>query len=185
MDDDRIIELFWARVETAISETAIKYGKLCHRIANNILANHEDSEECVNDTYLALWNNIPPQRPNYFSAFAGKITRNFALRKYEYYTAKKRNPETVCSLDELGDCVSGTESVESELENKRIEELIDSFLWKQGREKRDVFILRYWYFESLNNICNHTGFSQSKVKSMLFNLRGKLRDYLESEGVEL
>ena len=87
--------------------------------------------------------------------------------------------------DELSDCVSGTESVESELENKRIEELIDRFLWKQEKEKRDVFILRYWYFEPLKNICNYTGFSQGKVKSMLFILRGKLRDYLESEGVEL
>ena len=151
MDDDKIIELFWARAETAISETAMKYGKLCHTIANN----------------------IPPKRPNYFSAFTGRITRNFALRKYEYYTAKKRNPEAVCSLDELGDCVSGTESVESEIESKRIEELIDSFLWKQDKEKRDVFILRYWYFESLESICKYTGFSQGKVKSMLFNLRGK------------
>ena len=163
MDDDKIIELFWARAESAISETAMKYEKLCHRIANN----------------------IPPKRPNYFSAFTGRITRNFALRKYEYYTAKKRNPEAVCSLDELGDCVSGTESVESEIESKRIEELIDSFLWKQDKEKRDVFILRYWYFESLESICKYTGFSQGKVKSMLFNLRGKLRVYLESEGIEL
>ena len=163
MDDDKIIELFWARAESAISETAMKYGKPCHRIANN----------------------IPPKRPNYFSAFIGRITRNFALRKYEYYTAKKRNPEAVCSLDELGDCVSGTELVESEIESKRIEELIDSFLWKQDKEKRDVFILRYWYFESLESICKYTGFSQGKVKSMLFNLRGKLRVYLESEGIEL
>lgn len=185
MDDDKIIELFWARAEAAIHETARKYGRLCYRIANNILTNHEDSEECVNDTYLALWNSIPPKHPDHFSAFTGKITRNFALRKYAYYTAKKRNSETACSLDELGKCVSGTESVESELENKRIEELIDSFLWKQNKEKRDVFILRYWYFESLHNICIYTGFSQGKVKSMLFNLRGKLRAYLESEGVEL
>lgn len=185
MDDNKIIELFLARAEAAISETAMKYGKLCYRIANNILANHEDSEECVNDTYLALWNNIPPKRPNYFSAFTGKITRNYALRKYEYYTAKKRNPEAVCSLEELCECVSGTESVESELENKMVEELINKFLWKQDKEKRDVFILRYWYFESMESICNHTGFSQGKVKSMLFNLRGKLRAYLESEGIEL
>lgn len=185
MDDDKIIELFWARAEAAIHETALKYGKLCYRIADNILANHEDSEECVNDTYLALWNAIPPKHPNHFSAFTGKITRNFALKKYAYYTAQKRNPETVCSLDELGNCVSGTESVESELENKRLEELIDNFLWKQDKEKREVFILRYWYFESLKSICEKTGFSQSKVKCMLFNLREKLKIYLESEGIKL
>ncbi|MCM1539904.1 MAG: sigma-70 family RNA polymerase sigma factor [Blautia sp.] len=185
MEDAKIIELFLARAEAAISETAMKYGKLCYRIANNILANHEDSEECVNDTYLALWNNIPPKRPSYFPAFTGKITRNFALKKYEYCTAKKRNQEAVCSLEELGECVSGTESVETELENKRIEELINDFLWKQDQEKRDVFILRYWYFESLESICRRTGFSQGKIKSMLFQLRGKLRTYLESEGVTL
>ena len=185
MEDDKIIELFLARAEAAISETAIKYGKLCYRIANNILAIHEDSEECVNDTYLALWNNIPPKRPDYFSAFTGRITRNFALKRHEYYTAKKRNPEAVCSLEELGECVSGAASVESELENKRIEELINGFLWKQDKEKRDVFILRYWYFESLDSICGRTGFSQGKVKSMLFNLRKKLRACLESEGIAL
>lgn len=185
MDDERIIGLYWDRKEQAITETSSKYGSLCFRIANNILASHEDSEECVNDTYLSVWNNIPSNRPERFSAYIAKITRNLALTRYDYVSAKKRNPDAVCSLDELGDCVSGRETVESTIENRRIEEAINSFLWRQTKEKRDVFILRYWYFESLQDICQRTGFSLSKVKSMLFDLRRKLRDYLESEGVEL
>lgn len=185
MDDSKIIELYWQRAEDAIRQTALKYGRLCMKIANNILASYEDSEECVNDTYLALWNGIPPKRPDRFSAFIGRITRNLALKKYEYKSREKRNPEALCSLDELGDCVSGSEAIESELESRRIEETINKFLWQQDKEKRDVFILRYWYFESIEDICRRTGYSQSKVKSMLYNMRNKLRTYLESEGIEV
>ena len=185
MEDKEIIELYWARDESAITETSVKYGKLCFHIAKNILANHEDSEECVNDTYLGLWNAIPKQRPTRFSVFASRIARNLALKKFEYLSAAKRNPEAICSFEELEDCVSGKEYIENELENRRIEQTIDKFLWQQGEEKRNVFIYRYWYFESISSICNRTGFSQSKVKSMLFELRQKLRTYLESEGIEL
>ena len=185
MEDEKIIGLYWDRNEDAIVETSSKYGKLCFLIANNILANHEDSEECVNDTYLGLWNAIPEQRPSRFSVFVSRITRNLALKKFEYLSAAKRNPEAVCSFEELGECVSGKEYVENELENRRIEQAIDAFLWQQGEEKRNIFIRRYWYFESIENICKRTGYSQSKIKSMLFNMRLKLRDYLESEGIEL
>ena len=139
----------------------------------------------MNDTYLGLWNAIPEQRPTRFSVFASRIARNLALKRFEYLSAAKRNPEAVCSLEELGDCVSGRDSVESELENKRIEQTIDRFLWRQPEEKRHIFIYRYWYFESIGSICKRTGFSQSKVKSLLFDLRQKLRKYLESEGIEL
>ena len=183
MDDKEIIDLYWARDEGAIRETAMKYGRLCARIAGNILAIKEDCEECVNDTYFAVWNAIPDKRPNKFLAFIGKITRNLALKKYEYVAAAKRNPSAVTSLDELGECVSGRESVESEIENRQIESAIDAFLWQQDEGKRNIFIRRYWYFESIENICKNTGFSQSKVKSMLFEMRRKLRSYLEDEGI--
>ncbi len=185
MDDNQIIELYWARKEEAIRETSLKYGRLCSHIAGNILSSPEDSEECVNDTYFAVWNAIPDERPNRFSAFVSKITRNQALKKFEYLSAAKRNPAAVTSLEELGDCVSGTESVESEVEAKRIENIIDKFLWRQGIEKRNIFIRRYWYFDSVESICKDTGFSQSKVKSMLYQMRLKLKKYLESEGIEL
>lgn len=185
MEDEKIIGLYWDRNEDAIIETSSKYGKLCFLIANNILANHEDSEECVNDTYLGLWNAIPQQRPSRFSVFVSRITRNLALKKFEYLSAAKRNPEAVCSFEELGECVSGKAYIENELENRRIEQAIDAFLWQQGQEKRNIFIRRYWYFESIEKICVRTGYSQSKIKSILFNMRQKLRDYLESEGIEL
>lgn len=185
MEDEKIIGLFWMRSEDAIAETAAKYGKLFLRIASNILRNHEDSEECVNDTYLGLWNAIPEERPSPFSVFASRITRNLALKKYEYLSAEKRKPAAICSLEELGDCVSGKESVENEAENRRIEQLINKFLCQLGEEKRSIFLCRYWYFDSIEEICRRTGYSQSKIKSMLFNTRKKLRNYLESEGVDL
>ncbi|MCI8609712.1 MAG: sigma-70 family RNA polymerase sigma factor [Firmicutes bacterium] len=185
MDDEKIVSLYWERDEQAIAETASKYGKLCNHIANNILSNHEDCEECINDTYLALWNSIPSQHPNRFSVFLSRITRNLALKKYDYISAAKRNPSAVTSLEELGDCISGTDTVESEMEKKHIEHAISQFLQQQEEEKRNIFIRRYWYFDSIQTICRHTGFSQSKVKSMLYEMRCKLRKYLEKEGIEI
>jgi len=145
MEDEKIIGLYWERNEDAITETSSKYGKLFFRIASNILLNHEDSEECVNDTYLGLWNAIPKEKPSPFFVFASRITRNLALKKYEYLSAEKRKPEAICSFEELGDCVSGKEYVESEAENRRIEQLIDTFLCQIGEEKRNIFLCRYWY----------------------------------------
>lgn len=185
MDDIKIIDLYWERNEDAIKETSVKYGRLCSYIAKNILSSKEDSEECVNDTYLAVWNAIPIQRPNRFSVFVSRITRNLALKKYEYLSAAKRNPGAITSFEELEDCISGTNRVESEMEKKHIESVINHFLWQQGEEKRNVFIRRYWYFDSIEGICKSTGFSQSKVKSMLYEMRRKLRKYLESEGIEV
>ncbi len=185
MDDEKIIALYWARDEKAIAETSSKYGGLCNYIANNILSNYEDCEECINDTYFAVWNAIPSRHPSRLSAFIGKIARNLALKRYEYISAVKRNPSAVTSLEELGDCVSGTDSVESEIEKKYIGSMIDKFLWQQSEEKRNVFIRRYWYFDSIETICKRTGFSQSKVKSMLYEMRRKLRKYLEEEGIEV
>ncbi len=183
MDDREIIEMYWQRNEAAIQETDAKYGKLCGYVAKHILVSPEDCEECVNDTYLACWNVIPPRQPDKFSAFISRITRNLALNRFDYLTAEKRNPKAVCSLEELADCVSGRESVESELMEKEIERAISDFLWKQEEEKRNIFIRRYWYFDSIEEISRQTGFQKSRVKSVLFRMRGKLRDYLEKEGI--
>ena len=185
MDDEKIIELYWQRNEEAITETASKYGKLCRFISGNILSSSEDCEEVVNDTWLAAWNAIPRKRPSRFSVFLGRIARNLALKRSDYNSAAKRNPEAICSLAELDDCVSGREDVENEVENRRIEHLISVFLLAQTEEKRGVFIRRYWYFESIGSISSRTGFSESKIKSMLFQMRKSLREFLESEGVEL
>ena len=109
----------------------------------------------------------------------------FSAERYSYFSAEKRNPEAICSFEELGDCVSGSEYVENEVENRRIEQLIDTFLWQLGEEKRNIFLRRYWYFDSIDAICKRTGYSQSKIKSMLLYTRQRLRNYLESEGIEL
>ena len=185
MEDQTLIDLYWSRDEAAIAQTAAKYGRLCSYIAGNILKSPEDCEECVNDAYFSAWNAIPTQRPDRFSVFISRITRNLALKRWEYLSAAKRNAAAVMSLDELGDCVSGVPGVESELENRRIEYAIEAFLWAQDAEKRNIFIRRYWYFDSIQTICNQTGFGESRVKSILSRMRQRLRDYLESEGIEL
>lgn len=183
MDDREIIEMYWQRDEAAIRETDVKYGRLCGYVAKHILASPEDCEECVNDTYLACWNEIPPKQPDKFSAFISRITRNLALNRFDYLTAEKRNFQAACSLEELGDCVSGVDSAESELMEKEMERAISDFLWKQDEEKRNIFIRRYWYFDSIEEISRQTGFQKNRIKSVLFRMRGKLRDYLEKEGI--
>lgn len=185
MDDQKIIELYWARTEEAIRETSEKYGGLCRAVAGRILASPQDSEECVNDTWLELWNAMPPHRPGRLAVFVSRVTRNLALKRFDYLTAQRRNPAAICSLEELAECVSGRESVESELELRRTEQAINAFLRRQGEEKRNVFLLRYWYFESIDSICRRTGYSQSKVKSMLSRTRRDLREYLEEEGIAI
>lgn len=185
MDDKEIIQLYLARKESAIEETQDKYGRRCYAIAKNILASREDSEECVNDTWLGAWNAIPPTLPERLGVFVGRIARNLALKRFDRLTAAKRNPEAVCSLDELGECVSGEYCVEDELENRRIEGAINEFLHRQEADKRLVFLRRYWYFDSIGDICRRTGYSRSKVTSMLYQLRQKLKTYLESEEIEL
>jgi len=185
LDDSGIIKLYWERSEDAIRATDVKYGKLCRYIAGNILNNTQDAEECINDTYLGVWNAIPSKRPSVFSSFIGKITRNHALKKLEYISAEKRNPDAVCSLAELEECVSGFDSVETEFESKRIERALTEFLWNQEKEKRIIFIRRYWYFDSIATISNLFEYSESKVTSMLYQTRQKLKVYLESEGIEI
>ena len=185
MEDAAIIQLYWERSEQAISETDTKYGGLCRYVAGNILQSPEDREECVSDAYLGLWNTIPPKRPDRFSVFVSRVTRNLALKKYEYLSAARRNPEAACSLSELEECVSGGDAVESEMENRRVGQAISDFLWQQEEEKRVIFLRRYWYFESIDDICRRSGYSRSKVTSMLHQTRKKLRTYLEKEGIEV
>ena len=185
MDDLKIIELYFARDEQAITETDAKFGRLLFKLAYNILGNIEDSKECLSDTYLSVWELIPPNRPDNLSAYAAKILRNRALKKLEYNSAAKRSSLAVCSLEELSECVTGAEGIESELEEKHIESAINSFLERQSREKRNIFIWRYWFFLPISEIAHRCRCSESRVKSILFQMRKKLRTYLESEGIEV
>lgn len=185
MEDLQIIELYFARSENAIKETKSKYGKRFLRIAYNILRNAEDAEECENDTYLRAWNSIPPKEPVPLSAYLSKITRNLALQKYEYYSAKKRNKNMELIFDELEDCIPGSDDPESHYKEGELGKAIDAFLRGIDREDRTIFILRYWHSDSVKEIAKRFHFSESKVKSSLFRSRNKLRTYLVKEGYDL
>ncbi len=184
MEDSRIVELYWTRSESAIDETAAKYGKYCYSIANNILANTEDAQESVNDTYLGAWNSIPSHRPSILSSFLGKITRRISIKKWQELHADKRGGgEIVLALDELSDCVPSEQSVEQEIEVAELSKIIDDFVMTLPVTEMRVFICRYWYLDSISDICQHFGYSQSKVKSMLHRTRQKLLLHLKKEGV--
>ena len=176
MDDKQIIDLYFARSETAISETAGKYGRMLRSIAYGILKNASDSEECENDTYLAAWNKIPPQTPENLSAFLGRIVRNIAINKYEYYTADKRNRDLEVAFDEIGEIISeGRE----DLDTAEVSECISAYLHSKSYIKRVVFVRRYWYGDGVNKIAADYGFSESKVKSMLMRMRNELKKILK------
>ena len=186
MDDDMILDLYWARSESAINETAKKYGRYCSAIANNILRNNEDAEECVNDTYLKTWDTVPPQRPAIFRAFLGKIARNLSLNEYKKQKTKKRGGDEVALMyNELEDCVPSGNNVETEFESSLIIEAINSFLLSLENESRIVFVRRYWYADPIGAIAARFLMSESKVKSMLFRTRNTLKKHLENEGVIL
>lgn len=184
MDDNGIIDLYWARSEKAISETDARYGKLCYGIAYNILSNREDSEESVNDTYLAAWNTMPPKRPNALSAFLGKITRYISLDRWKRRSASKRGGgQTTLALDELEECVSGGENPEERLARKELLALVNRFLGDLPETERRVFVCRYWYLDSISEIAQRFDFTESKVKTMLHRTRQKLSHQLEKEGM--
>ncbi len=184
LDDSAITELFWGRDETAIAHAEHKYKKLCMGIAVNILANTEDSEECVNDTLLSVWNSIPPARPNNFRAFICKIARNTALKRLRFNNAEKRSLDKAVSLSEIEEIIPD-EKIRPDISNEEIGKLISQFLEKQKPETRKVFVRKYWFFDSIENIARDYSFSESKVKNILFRMRNKLREYLEKEGVEI
>ncbi len=180
MDDNNIVDLYWQRMEQAISETAKKYGKYCYSIAYNILGSREDAEESVNDTYSDAWNSIPPHRPSVLSTFLGKITRRRAIDKYRKHTARKRGGgEIPLVLDELKDCIADKGSMEQWYEKKRLSEVINAFVIALPEIEQKVFLCRYWYMDPISSICKQFGFSESKVKSMLYRTREKLRIVLE------
>ena len=184
MDDLRIIELYFARDEQAIKETDAKYGKLCHSIAYNILHNHEDSEECVNDTYVGVWNAIPPTRPNSLMSFICKIARNLSLKRLEFVKREKRSVEVILSLDEL-EAVLPDNRYAPDVSDEAVGRLISKFLRTQKEDVRNIFLRKYYFFDSIGEIAERYGFTESKVKNMLFYTRNKLRDYLIKEGVEI
>jgi RNA polymerase sigma-70 factor (ECF subfamily) len=183
MEDNRIVDLYWQRNENAVSETAEKYGKYLHSISYQILQNSEDAEECVNDTYNDAWKSMPPHRPSILSTFLGKITRRISIDLWRKYNAEKRGGGAAAlALDELEECVSGTEDVMTEVERLELERKLNDFLLALPQTERQVFMCRYWYVDSVFDIAKQFSFSESKIKSMLYRTRNKLRTMLEKEG---
>jgi len=184
MTDREIIGCYWNRSETAITATAEKYGNYCHTIAYNILHNHEDAEECVNDTYLLAWRSIPPERPIQLSAYLGKITRNLSLNRFKQYHAQKRGTGQVpLVLSELEDCIPAGSNVEQAMEEMFLVNSIERFLQGQSRDKRNIFIRRYFLLSPLEEIASSYGMSRSKIKSLLFRMRKNLKKHLEKDGI--
>ena len=186
MTDDDIVKLYWDRNETAITETSGKYGAYCSSIAYNILYNHSDAEECVNDTWLHAWNAMPPQKPSILSAFLGKITRNLSFDLYKKLHREKRGGDGIdLVLDELAECVSGGESPESSFDAEELRKDIDDFLNSLPEEKRYMFILRYWYADSVSSIAKRYLTTENSVSVTLNRLRTRLKTYLTERGYDL
>lgn len=186
MDDLKIIELFFDRKEYAITETERKYGRYLSKIAYNILFDTEDSEECVNDTYMKAWNTIPPQKPKVLRTFLGKITRRLAIDIFRKKHAEKRgNSEYALSLSELEESVPDNSLPENKFEQKQLSESINRFLLSLPKESRDIFLCRYFYSDSIKDIASFFGCGESKIKSNLFRSRKALKEHLEKEGFSL
>ena len=184
MEDEQIVALYWSREESAIHETALKYGNYLNSIAYNILQDQRDAEESVNDTYIRTWNSLPPQRPVYFFAYLAKICRNLSLGLLEKRSAQKRCGEIVSLTAELELCIPDRR-VEDTAEGKYIGELLNRFLSEISKENRMIFLRRYWFADSIQQIAERYGVTQSNVKIRLHRTRNKLRDYLQQEGITI
>lgn len=186
MDDSEIVRLFSERSEDAIAAAQTKYKNYCYKIALNILGSHEDAEECVNDALLGAWDLIPPHKPKMLSTFLGKITRNLAINRYRQGLAEKRGSgDAGAAFDELSEIISDRSSgsdVEGEAERQELLREINAFLKKLPERKRNIFVCRYWYCESVREIAEEFSESESNVSVILNRTRQKLREYLLKRG---
>ena len=182
LEDSRIISLFFERSEQAIEELNRKYGSAVRKTTANILCDRLDTEECVNDTYLRVWNNIPPQNPNPLVSYVCKIARNLAIDRYHANKAQKRNGNLNLVLEEMEECIPSTMNVETEMEAKELTAAINRFLTGLSREDRFLFVRRYWYGDSPEDLAAMTDSSANRVSVRLFRVRKKLKDYLMKEG---
>ena len=183
LEDERIVALYFDRNETAIDQTEKKYGRYLLKIAFNILADREDSQESVNDTYMAAWNSIPPHRPQALSTYLGKLTRRISIDLLRKRTAQKRDPgEYVLSLEELDNCITDGDTTLQAVECQQLAAALEVFLRSLWQEARNVFIARYYFLDSVKEIASYCHITESKVKILLHRTRQGLREYLEKEG---
>lgn len=185
LDDSQIIELFYARSEQAIIELSQKYAAVCTKVASNILRDTRDTEECVNDAYLGVWNTIPPQRPAPLLSYVCRIVRNLAINKYHANRAQKRNSIYDVALEELENCFPAANSVEDCFNAQETAAVIDAFLETLSRENRILFVRRYWYSDSIGDLAKHFRTSSHNISVRLSRIREKLRKHLIKEGVSL
>jgi len=183
MTDTAIVDLYWQRSETAIRETENKYNNYLIKIAYNILADTEDSKESVNDTYLKAWNSMPEHRPSELSTYLGRITRQISIDGYRKRNAKKRQAsQYALSLSELEECVPGGSNPVHQVESGLLDELINSYLRMVSRQASTIFLCRYYFMDSINDIAENHNLSVSNVKTILHRTRLGLKEYLEREG---
>jgi RNA polymerase sigma-70 factor (ECF subfamily) len=182
VEDEKIIELFFARSESAISEVSKKYGGICTQTSFNITSDWCDAEECVNDSYLGMWNAIPPHRPNPLLAFLLKIVRNLSINRYNQKITQKRKSNYDLCLDELSNIVSSTVSVEDEVAVSELSGMIDMFLDSLSETNRMIFVRRYWFMDSYSNLSLITGMNEGTIRTRLSRLRTQLKIFLEERG---
>ncbi len=183
MEDYQIVDLYWSRSETAITETGTKYGRMLTGISLSLSKSLEDAEECVSDTYLAAWNSMPSDRPTYLGAYLSKIVRRLSVDRFRAQTAKKRGGGSIS--DELCECLPSGSNVEGEYDEKETADAINRYLLLLDEEKRYIFIRRYFYSDEIETIALSLGVSLAKVKTTLHRVRGGLRRHLEREGVSI
>ena len=183
MTDEQIVRLYLDRDEAAIQNTSAKYGSRLYSLANNILMDHASAEECENDTYYRAWNSIPPHEPkSYLFAFLARITRNLALDRCRSSSRQKRSAELINLSTELEQCIASSNDTECSVDRIVLADTISIFLTQLSRERRNVFLRRYWYMDSIKQIAKRYSISESKVKSALFRTRKELKGFLEREG---
>lgn len=186
VNDSEIVDLFLSRDEEAIKLTSDKYGVRLRHLANNILCNLSDAEECENDTYLKTWNLIPPNEPkSYFFAFLARITRHISLDKCKEKNRIKRQAVFVELTSEMEECIPSPDGIEAQINESELSKIVSDFLRIQSEDRRKMFIRRYWYMDSVLDISNRYSISESKVKTTLFRVRNELREYLKTEGYYL
>lgn len=182
MEDRQIVALYWTRDEQAIIRTQEKYGAYCGSIAQNILQNAQDAEECLDDAWLSAWNSIPPAKPENLATYLGKLTRHHAIDRWRGLHTKKRGGDSVTlALEELEEVLPADDSPEETVLREETKRTIRSFLATLSTTERNVFLCRYWYFDGIAEIGKSFGFSQSKTKSMLHRIRKKLKQFLQKE----
>lgn len=185
MEDQQIVDLYFARSESAITETDRKYGRYCHSIAYNILEDHEDAEEIVNDTYLKAWNTIPPNRPDPLKPYVGMISRHLSLDRYEEYHTQKRGGQVPLVLEELAECIPDNDSREDIGESVALKDALAKFIRSLPDKTQMIFLRRYWYASSAAEIAEEYGMRENSVNVLLHRTRKKLKDHLQKEGFDL